>query len=269
MSYPKNTLLRYYPSNSAIHYTAVVSKKGIFQVKPGHASFPTVQEWLATLPGQPTQDKLQVAEKRVPLTWKIQRLSYPQSNRYQTWTEYLYKAIMKTNKTLKTNAEMCQAFNHLSDVLVGFNDKFCIYINRPRRITQYMHLTLHNHNNSPQVEWNRLPVIFYPVKGYGRHVMVEDRQTFAPQVWEAYKPLYELMEQHGVLRMARECNIRVELSNLYRQRGRMEITIQHLEYKKNQVETEQANLHLRMEKIKERIAGFEDELQRNRQSASS
>jgi uncharacterized protein YfcZ (UPF0381/DUF406 family) len=62
-----------------------------------------------------------------------------------------------------------------------------------------------------------------------------------------------------------DCKIKIE--RIRRQRGRMEITIQHLEYKKNQVETEQANLRLRMEKIKERIAGFEDGLQRNLQSA--
>jgi hypothetical protein len=156
MSYPKNTILRYYPSADTPHYTSVVLANGILQVKPSKAQFSSLSEWLATLPGQPTEDKLQIAAK---LQWKSSKPSFHYL-RKQPWTTHLLQVIMRTNRNLKKNAELCEAFNHLVDVLDAFHDKFHILLPYPsNRCTRYEAVKwAEPHPGLPKEKWALLPI---------------------------------------------------------------------------------------------------------------
>lgn len=57
-------MLRYYPEqDNDAHFTATITLKGVFQIKPLRAQFPSVEEWLAQLPNQPTMEAIHVSTK--------------------------------------------------------------------------------------------------------------------------------------------------------------------------------------------------------------
>lgn len=61
---PISSMLRYYPEQgNDDHFTATITHKGVFQIKPLRAQFPSVEEWLVQLPNQPTMDVIHVSTK--------------------------------------------------------------------------------------------------------------------------------------------------------------------------------------------------------------
>ena len=271
MAYSKNTILRYYPSDSSMHYTGVVLANGILQVKPKRELFPSLSEWLATLPGQPTKDKLEVNEKTVtpPLTWKKNQRSHRSYN--LTWPAYLYTVITRSNRALKKNTELCEAFNRLVDVLDGM-PKIYVLVSPIRRGKAYEHVLFkESQPNHPQEKWERLPVEYYLVDKdsvtYIEHIIymkydsLEERRTFVPAIYEAYQALYDLMEKHGVIRYVRVVNEMVELRNLMKRLHKEANILSRLQYKKQRIEVETKNQSSRVEELKEKI----DEINRMRQ----
>jgi hypothetical protein len=70
---PVSSMLRYYPEQgNNEHFTATVTLKGVFQVKPLKAHFPSVEEWLAQLPNQPTMELIQVSKKEKQMVKRVQ-----------------------------------------------------------------------------------------------------------------------------------------------------------------------------------------------------
>jgi len=232
MNYPANALLRYYPTDSSTHYTGVVAKKGILQVKPNRQMFPSVTDWLASIPGQPTEDKLEIIRKIPSLQWTVYRTK-------TSWSWRLYNIIMRTNKNLKKNPELCDAFNHLMDVLDGFHTTFSIRIyNGNRRQCEYVLLDEPSLSGYPEESWRLLPISFYhPNSDWMLH-RIDDKKKFAPQVYEAYMPLYHLMEQHGVLAYVRHLNTEFKREELRTSIHRYERILLKNQYKKQQLEND-------------------------------
>jgi len=261
MNYPANTLLRYYPSESNTHYTGVVTKKGIVQVKPRKQMFSSMADWLASIPEQPTEDKLEIVRK-IPLPqWKVYR---PDSNPAEMWNRTktswswrLYNIIMRTNKHLKRNPELCDAFNHLMDVLDGYKSTFSIRIyNGNRRQCGYVLLD----DSSPSEEpWRLLPVSFYlPTPHWMLH-HIDDKKKFAPQVYEAYMPLYHLMEQHGVLTYVRNLNRNFKLEHMRKTIQMYERRMRTIQCKKKQYNNVMDYLQDTIHDVKRQMSALEME----------
>ena len=261
MNYPANALLRYYPTDSSTHYTGVVCNKGILQVKPVRKMFPSVAVWLASLPQQPTEDKLEIVRKFPSLQWKVYR---PDSNPAEMWNRTktswswrLYNIIMRSNKHLKRNPELCDAFNHLMDVLDGFKTTFSIRIyNRNRRQCEYVLLD----DTSPSEEpWRLLPVSFYLPHSHWMLHDIDDKKKFAPQIYEAYMPLYHLMEQHGVLAYVRKLNREFKLEHLRKTITMYERRMRTIQRKKKRYSNVMEYLHDTIYDVKQQISALEME----------
>jgi hypothetical protein len=261
MNYPANALLRYYPTDSSTHYTGVVCNKGILQVKPVRKMFPSVADWLASIPQQPTQDKLEIIRKIPSLQWKVYR---PDSNPAEMWNRTktswswrLYNIIMRSNKHLKRNPELCDAFNHLMDVLDGFKTTFSIRIyNGNRRQCEYVLLD----DTSPSEEpWRLLPVSFYLPHSHWMLHHIDDKKKFAPQIYEAYMPLYHLMEQHGVLTYVRKLNREFKLKHLRKTIIMYERRMQTIQRKKKRYSNVMEYLHDTIYDVKQQISALEME----------
>jgi hypothetical protein len=244
MNYPVNTLLRYYPSDSSTHYTGVVTKKGIFELKPRYKMFPSVADWLASIPDLPMEDKLEVTMKEPVLKWNVYRRPSHPADMWQynktSWPSRLYNIIMRTNKNLKKNSELCDAFNHLVEVLDEFKTTFSIRIyDRNRRYCRYILLEEPSMCGHPEEPWKLLPISFYRPQSTWMLYHIDDKKQFAPQVYEAYMPLYHLMEQHGVLTYVRNLNRKFKIEELRNSIYRYERCYLKIQSKKEQLENDE------------------------------
>ena len=255
MSYPKNTILRYYPIDSVAHYTGIVLANGILQVKPVQQSFSSLSDWLATLPEQPSEDKLEMTVKPAPLHWNVTRPVYSLRN-MMSWPQYLYKIIVRSNKYLKNNMELCAAFNHLVDVLDTYKTRFMIMASTITRHSFYNEILLHYpHPHRPPQKWALLPVSFYRVDRHHTWLdSVEYKKEFAPNVYEAYRPLYDLMEQYGVIDYVKRANQQAELHRLHKRLQEGEKDLFRLEYK-------QKNLQVLLECQRRYVEQIKDNIQ--------
>lgn len=288
MSYPANTMLRYYPSTcGSDHYTARVLRNGtIFQVKPQKQSFESLDNWLQSLSGQPTQADLRVEESIYSAydpSWKVPATGVENHYGYRhliSWPAYLYKVIMKYNANLKQNVELRDAFHNLTAVLDKYKDKGITLVDYRSAITDYREVLLTLSTPSEKEPWLlSLNVQFYAKYGsYNYNPMhISQKKEIAPQVYEAYKPLYDLMEKHGVLawictyreeqkkkahakmeayaarckerRTAKEA--KQEQKMLQRQLNRLQRRLYTVQYKKNRWERQEKDLQAAILKMKE------------------
>lgn len=118
----KGTLIRYYP-NETEHYTAVVTDKGLLQVKPRTlVAYDSLEDWCASLPGTPSQDVLRIEEKAQeptqPQKKRLRSASIPSRIRTLPWPRYLYKVMNEADPTLLTLPKVHEAFYALVDLLI-------------------------------------------------------------------------------------------------------------------------------------------------------
>lgn len=143
-------------------------------------------------------------------TWNIPS-NWQQNNRYvMLWPRYLYKAIMKYDERLHTNKEICDAFNHLVATLDQFQS-ICYTYTPEYMMENYEYILLYEPEPNKK-EWERIPVRFYRVNEswlipFGNRVA---QAPFVPQIYEAYMPLYDLMEKYGMLSWVRKHRERVD-----------------------------------------------------------
>ena len=197
-----NTILRYFPANSD-HFTARTLRNGtVFQVKPQKQSFDSVTTWLATLPGQPTAADLRVEEPiHTPCdaSWNV---SMKGGRLTHSWPTYLYAAIMKYNANLKYNVEVREAFHHLTDVLNEFNT-IC-YTYTPLYHIKWYDFILLKDPCPNMMEWEQIPVSFYRYYAYAGGGLYAygnrpSKEPFVPQIYAAYKSLYDVLDKHGMI----------------------------------------------------------------------
>lgn len=286
MSYPVNTMLRYYPVTSSDHYTARIQRDNkVFQVKPQKQSFDSVSTWLQSLPEQPTQADLRIEEDiRTPYdaSWKVPTSSVESHYGYRhliSWPAYLYRVIMKYNANLKQNAELKEEFHNLTAVLDKYKDKGIALVDYRNAMTDYREVLITPSEKEP---WLSLNVRFYAKYGSYNYnpVHITQRKEFVPQIYEAYKPLYDLMEKHGIIAWihtyreeqkkkshakmeayAARCNERQaakkakqEQKMLQRQLNRLERHLYTVQYKKIRLEYREKDLQAAILKVKEDMA---------------
>jgi hypothetical protein len=240
MSYSNITFFRYYPSDSTMHYTALQYKysTSICQVKPSpQQSFDSLADWLATLPGQPTEDQLNIKESyaldSVDPEWNVPTWNRNGHPCQMLWPAYLYLVLMQYDARLKNNAAFRDAFNHFAAVDKNNNSVCHTYIWHSCNNKMYPHILMKTEDSLE--EWELLPVSFFDNNGI-IYTTSTSKASFASQVYEAYKPLYDLMEQVGFLdfvRSTRQENerhfLRTELAIEKRRLYKLQRTIQEMQ----------------------------------------
>ena len=149
------SVLHYCPIGAPedIQYTATVMEEGIWQVEGGDQTmFPTLEEWLQSLPGSPDpsmltvtaklaeehkhkeEQKVKKANKVVPKKkWNVPSLrNMPRS---LSWARHIYTMIRECD--LLSREDMRDAFNHLVETLLSHND--VIRTSIPYRYRRYTH----------------------------------------------------------------------------------------------------------------------------------
>ena len=116
MSYSNITYFRYYPANSETHFTAMDTGTHIRQLKPSpQQSFDTLAEWVATLPGQPSDSELEISEsyalENVDPDWNVPTWNGFRSHPCQMlWPAYLYLVLRKC-RSFSSRAERTTSRN--------------------------------------------------------------------------------------------------------------------------------------------------------------
>lgn len=237
---------RYYPKDSQEHYTAVVKKdKTILQVKPTILPFASLEAWLVTLPNQPTEQDLQVQAEKVK--WNIPRRPYNRAG--VSWKYYLYRMII--NSRTKSKDALKEAYDNFVSTLDQFKDTYRVLIPYYSVSRRYDFVIL---RNTPE-ECNQLPIELYKanyndgkITYWSRVYSLNLCKEFSVPVYTAYKALYDLMEQHGVLEFVRSKLIKKHNVFIRKQMGRIESNIWRLQRKK---EIYEHNVQLEMKRLEE------------------
>ena len=130
--YPPHTTLRFYPcdENLDVHYTAVVLKEGLLQVKaPGQTEkqhFESIDAWLASLPGSPPIHalSLQCLSTKEPhvkpkkIKWNVPSKSTTADS--LPWARYVYFMIKEANPELLKNEVVRDLYNQLVSCLESY-----------------------------------------------------------------------------------------------------------------------------------------------------
>ena len=137
--FPLRTVLRYVPigaSNDINHY-GVVMEDGIRA--DGVRMYPSLEEWLAVLPGSPDRSMLQIdtnlaeeeqKQEDVRVTRATQAVLKKKTKwnvpalhgmcRSLPWARHIYTLIRECDKELLKREDMRDAYNHLVHVLTGY-----------------------------------------------------------------------------------------------------------------------------------------------------
>ena len=145
------------------------------------------------------------------LTWNVPPHRKNGSRHDMVWPTYVYHVIMKYDARLHSHADLCRAFNHLVEVLDTFQS-ICYTYTPEYALDQYDYILLRE-LEVHQKPWEQIPVRFYRTgMGYGLYAFGNrvSQAPFVPTIYEAYKPLYDLMEQYGVLSWVREQREKLE-----------------------------------------------------------
>jgi len=199
-----HSVLRYYPIGALEddHYTATILEEGVWQVHGGgsRTMFPTVEEWLQSLPGSPDPSMLSVSTKLAEQhrrkeeqkiekvktgkkKWNIAARNIPRSLR---WARHIYTMIRECDKALLQREDMRDAFNHLVQILLDHNE--IIQSSAPYRHRRYTHgITLTNNNMCNN---NIRDYVHAGPQTKSRDQYLNTLST----IYEAYRPLYELLK---------------------------------------------------------------------------
>lgn len=260
MSYSNITYLRYYPADSKTHFTAMDTGTHIRQLKPSpQQSFNTLAEWVATLPGQPLDSELKISESYaleiVDPTWNVPTWNRNGHPCQMLWPAYLYLVLMQYDARLKKNAAFRDAFNHFAAVEKSYDSVYHTYIWHSRNNKMYPHILMKTPDRFMAQEWELLPVTFFDNNGMPYETS-ESRASFASQVYAAYKPLYDLMEQVGFLDFVRSTRkenerhfLRTELAIETRRLSKLQHKIQEMESKELKAQYTIHDLKKRLEKL--------------------
>jgi hypothetical protein len=148
--------------------------------------------------------------------WKVPPNRQNGQRRDMVWPTYLYHMIMKYDERLHDNSELCDAYNHLVDVLDTYQS-ICYTYTPEYMMDDYEYILLKEPEEYRRYEWESIPVRFYRIKSecwliaFGHRVYQE---PFVPQIYEAYMPLYVLMEKYGMLSWIRMNQIKIKQNEI-------------------------------------------------------
>jgi hypothetical protein len=171
------------------------------------------------------------------------------------WPAYLYLVLMQYDARLKKNAAFRDAFNHFAAVEKSYDSVYHTYIWHSRNNKMYPHILMKTPDRFMAQEWELLPVTFFDNNGMPYETS-ESRASFASQVYAAYKPLYDLMEQVGFLDFVRSTRkenerhfLRTELAIETRRLSKLQHKIQEMESKELKAQYTIHDLKKRLEKL--------------------
>jgi hypothetical protein len=209
--YPPHTVLRFYPcdENLDVHYTAVVLKEGLLQVKaPGQTGkqhFESIDAWLASLPGSPPihalalqcQSTKEPKERRVrsekpkKVKWNVPSKSTIRSIDSLPWARYVYFMIKEANPELLKNTVIRDLYNDLVACLSSYAGHI---ITRPPYFYKRYCLSNIQPNNETDTVVGALPQLFIQKRdlhsGSYQHTSSVYQQNLL-HVLSVYQPLYE------------------------------------------------------------------------------
>jgi len=204
--------------------------------------FSSKDEWLLSLPGNPCESDIHIYDENPARNpdpnWKF---TPTYDNCTITWPAKIYNIIMQANSTLKDNEDLRQAFNHLVDVIDSYKDRCVVYLlNRlSNDLSKYDHIFPRETTTwFKQDAWELLPINYRGVDSmYDRYYTHPPlRSELGPKIYEAYLPLFGLMETHGVLKFVREKLNDNKKENLKRRIREAEAAHRRLDRKKNKQE---------------------------------
>lgn len=228
--YKIGTLLRYYPeAGSNEHYTAVVGRKSIIQVKPAAnkygrprvRSVESIEEWLATLPGSPSMDRLKIEEpknclnnpqvyiNRVSDSWNVPNMNHSTGK----WAFYIYRMMYEANKDLCKRDDIRDAYNHLVEVLESSHK---VIVRDVMHIDYYNGIKIENSSFLPEgsVTINKLHCCSCFCRcgckcgcGGSTDKLPYYKMSEYLAVLDAYHPLYELIKADVIPYMERKYEI--------------------------------------------------------------
>ena len=264
MSYSNITFFRYYPADSTMHFTALQYKdsKSIHQVKPSpQMIFDSLDDWRATLPGMPTEEQLNIKESyaldSVDPAWNVPTWNGFRAHPCQMlWPAYLYLVLMQYDARLKKNVEFRDAFNHFAAVEKSYHSVCHTYIWHSRNNKMYPHILMKTPDSSVVEEWELLPVTFFDHRGLS-YETIKSKASVAPQIYEAYKPLYDLMEQVGFLDVVRSAREENERHFLKTELAIEKRRLSKLQHKIEEMQTQEMNAQDTIHDLKKRLEELE------------
>jgi hypothetical protein len=265
-------LFRYYPADSQSHYTAIPLKENkVLQVKPDRKMFSSKEEWILSLPGNPSESNIRISDenpaRKPDPNWKFTP-TYDDEN--WTWPAKIYNIIMQANPTLKENEDLRQAFNHLVDVIDTYKNYCVVYIEKhsSNDLSKYDNIFLCAQSKWFKKEvWELLPIKYRGVDPtdhwyYNHPPILND---LGPKIYEAYMPLFGLMETHGVLNFVRKKIIDIKKEQLNRRIRCAEAEHRRVDRKKDklvkQIAREKAAVINYSIELQEELEDLEEELQ--------
>jgi hypothetical protein len=264
------TFYRYYDAESDTKYTALKFKgaESIRQVKPAppcmfglaeeepKKTFSSLEDWLATIPGNPTEEDVKISESyglaNVDPAWNVPEILGPCQ---MHWPTYIYLVLMQYDAKLKTNVELRDAFNHLVAVEKSFQllgNSFVILDERDKTYPEILLKTL----KPSQEEWEALPVDFY-YRTNDYNVLDKSKKTILPQVYEAYKSLYDLMDKVGFLAFIRSTRRKLKEDALEKRIYKATQRLYNIQYYLRDMKSKEANQMLLIHKLKEELKNLE------------
>ena len=214
--FPLRTVLRYVPigATNDINYYGVVMEDGIRA--DGIRMYPSLEEWLAVLPGSPDRSMLQIdtdlaeeeqKQEDIRVTHATQAVLKKKTKwnvpplrgmcRSLPWARHIYTLIRECDKELLKREDMRDAYNHLVDVLTGYAN--VIRTSVPLTFRRYRYGVTFS------------PDIYAPQGGIQEYVHPNPNTTAPAAAFEealhaiqtAYQPLYALLQNTVVPFMER------------------------------------------------------------------
>jgi len=209
--YPLHTMLRFYPcdENLDVHYTAVVLKEGLLQVKaPGQTGkqhFESIDVWLASLPGSPSIDALVLqcqstkepkeprarVQKQKKVKWNVPSKSTSRTVDSLPWARYVYFMIKEANPELLKNTVIRDLYNELVSCLTSYAGH--IVTRPPYFYKRYCPANIRPNNGTDTVV-GTLPLLFIQKRdlhsGSYQHTSSVYQQNLL-HVLSVYQPLYK------------------------------------------------------------------------------
>jgi len=171
------------------------------------------------------------------------------------WPTYIYLVLMQYDAKLKTNVELRDAFNHLVAVeksLLSMADSFVILDERDKTYPEILLKTL----KPSQEEWEALPVDFH-YRSNDYNEIDELTKKVIPQVYEAYKSLYDLMIKVGFIDFIRSTRRKLKEDALLKRIFKATQNLHNIQYYLRDMKSKETLQIKIINKLKEALKNLE------------
>lgn len=249
VTYPLYTVLKVHIVDD-IEYTATITQDGVWQIKGKRGKqdiFPTVEEWIASLPGSPSINEIKATyvlaeqeerreqnqkKKAKKEKWDVPTRRHPIKS--LPYAYYLYSLIKECDKTHKTGLllreDIRKAYNHFVAVLITLGTKLSTYI--PYKTNYYKELNVKSFTYNTNILQSRR----IEQAGWGEYHNLE----------AAYKSLLDLFQDNLIPWMAQKYDDLVDEMDLKETRQHRDMCIKQIERLTEIYNAKIAHLHTKV-----------------------